>query len=63
MGIFEVCLTASNRWNGHHHYSFHGTASSLEIAIRQAKRAAKRQELFNIKLVSATRIGDRDFGR
>ncbi len=43
-------------------YNFYGVASECSVAGRQAKRAAKRQEMVNIEIISVECLGEKDFG-
>lgn len=44
-------------------YVYTGTAGSLEIAVRAAKRLIKKEGLANIKVSSVENLGQKEFGR
>ena len=44
-------------------YEFLGTATTAEVAVRQAKRAAKKQGLSQLEIHNVVLLGLKEFGR
>ncbi len=45
------------------YYTYTGTATTAEIAARQARRAAKKDGLSQIVIEKVEWLGDKDFGK
>lgn len=46
-----------------HHYTYCGTATNAEIACRQVRRAAKKDNFVCVEIEAVECIGDKEFGR
>ena len=44
-------------------YTYTGTATTIEIAIRQAERKAKKDGLTKVQIQTVEFVGEREFGR
>ncbi len=64
MKIWRVLITTSEYIQGPpRHYSYTGTATTADIAIRQMKRVAKKDGLSKIEVLSVEMLGKKEFGR
>ncbi len=64
MKIWKIHIIAAEKpFDRLHAYSYTGTATTVEIAIRQMKRRAKKDKLWKIEIQSVEYIGPKEFGR
>lgn len=65
MKLWKVEIRAYPKFNmGHkNYYVYAGTATTAEIAIRQAKRAAKKDGLSQIVVEKTEYLGEKEFGK
>jgi len=63
MKLWKIELTANDWLIGRNWHTYTGTAITAEIAIRQAKRRAKKDKLVKVQVCRVEYLGDRKFGR
>ncbi len=62
MKLWKIELIVNDYFIGRSRCRYTGMATTAEIAIRQAKRKAKKEGFAKIRVATVEYLGDREFG-
>ncbi len=64
MKLWKITITASPYYEAPpRHYAYTGTATTVEVAIRQVKRATKKEGFSKVEVQTVEYLGEKEFGR
>ena len=64
MKLWKIEITASYFYQSPpRHYTYTGTATTIEVAVRQAKRKAKKDDLTQVEVQAVEYLGEKEFGK